>query len=186
MGSSPDVTTLGSSPNLTSLGSSPDISNGVVPVSTEPLAPVTPKPQGLILADIFNEDLYLELNPDVAEEVKKGKFKNGKEHFKKFGKEEKREFSLFVSSSILWENQIVKEAVDKGEYKNPIDYFLQVGQYNVSLEFSIFFSSQEYLAKNPDIKANLDKGDIKSPLEQFVKFGIKEGRQFSDFFDSEF
>jgi SAM-dependent methyltransferase len=39
---------------------------------------------------IFNETEYLEANPDVAAAVKDGRFRSGREHYKKYGKSEGR------------------------------------------------------------------------------------------------
>lgn len=39
---------------------------------------------------MFNEAEYLELNPDVAAAVKEGRFRNGREHYEKYGKSEGR------------------------------------------------------------------------------------------------
>lgn len=41
-------------------------------------------------AQTFDEAAYLQANPDVAAAVKAGTFKNGKEHFDKYGKDENR------------------------------------------------------------------------------------------------
>ena len=41
---------------------------------------------------IFNEKQYLENYPDVAAAIVRGEFKNGKEHFERYGKQEGRSF----------------------------------------------------------------------------------------------
>lgn len=47
----------------------------------------------LMSDSIFNEDEYLEANPDVALAVKAGQFRSGREHYKKYGKGEGRMLS---------------------------------------------------------------------------------------------
>jgi hypothetical protein len=47
----------------------------------------------------YNEERYLESNPDVVEGIKNGHFKNGREHFDKFGINEGRMYIPKIKSS---------------------------------------------------------------------------------------
>lgn len=82
---------------------------------------------------LFSENWYLErYKNDVAPAVKKGTFKNGYEHYVKYGKNEGRlpvppVPSDFCEGDYLDLNQDVKKAVDKGSYVSGVHHFMLYG-----------------------------------------------------------
>ena len=100
---------------------------------------------GKKILELFNEDIYLELNPDVK---KAGE--NPKEHFLKFGIKEGRP----------WQT-----AQNANSSNDPEKILL------IDKKTSELFNKDLYLKLNPDVKK---AGE--DPKEHFLKFGIKEGR----------
>lgn len=134
----------------------------------------------------FDEQYYLQQNPDVAAAVSKGAFASGQAHFNSFGRFEQRDPNAFFDTSFYL-----------GQYPdvaasglNPFQHFLQFG----SKEFRAFNANQlatidtdgngqlnefnvaAYRASNPDVAAALDNGSIASAYQHFVVFGQFEGR----------
>lgn len=124
---------------------------------------------------IFDEDVYLEPNPDVAEAVAAGET-TAIEHFVRYGKHELRQFSrIFNVEAYLAQNADVAAAVAAGE-TNAIAHYLKFGRFE-KREVSYIFKSSYYLAQNPDVAAAV-AGGVTSALEHFKKYGMREGRQF--------
>ncbi len=125
---------------------------------------------------IFDEDVYLEENPDVAEAVAAGET-TAIEHFVKYGKDESRQCSrIFNAQAYLEQNADVKAAVEAGE-TTAIAHYLQYGQFE-KREVSYIFKTSYYLAENPDV-AEAVEGGVTSALKHFKKHGMKEGRKFN-------
>ncbi len=125
---------------------------------------------------IFDEDVYLEENPDVAEAVAAGEI-TAIEHFVKHGKNESRKFSrIFSVEAYLEQNTDVAAAVQTGT-TNAIAHYLQFGRFE-KREVSYIFKSSYYLAENPDVAEAVESG-VTSALEHFTKHGMKEGRKFN-------
>jgi len=131
---------------------------------------------------IFDEDVYLEENPDVAQAVAAGET-TAIEHFVKYGKYEFRQFSrIFSVEAYLEQNADVKAAVEAGE-TNAIAHYLQYGQFE-KREFSYIFKSSYYLEQNADVAEAVESG-VTSALEHFKKYGMKEGRKFNPLINTE-
>ncbi|APC92238.1 hypothetical protein BBG19_1512 [Francisella sp. MA067296] len=76
----------------------------------------------------FDEYFYLKEYPDVAEAVKSGFFKNGLEHYMKYGINEGRKPILdFKEDFYLKEYPDVAEAVKSGFFKNGLEHYIKYG-----------------------------------------------------------
>ncbi|AFZ45543.1 outer membrane adhesin like protein [Halothece sp. PCC 7418] len=137
------------------------------------------------VTELFDEEFYLNNNPDVAEAVDTGLFETGVEHFLEFGIEEERApsliLSLFTEDSYLENNPDVEDAVIAGDFVNGLDHFLifgmNEGRNGTGYEF---FEAQEYLNVNPDVATAVDNGQLSSALEHFIYFGFGENRSGVD------
>jgi hypothetical protein len=130
---------------------------------------------------LFNENWYLQNNPDVAEAVRQGLI-TAEQHFELYGKYENRSPSPFFDPVMyLQQNPDVAAAVQSGLI-NAFDHFMSYGQ-NESRSPSLFFDPDVYLANNPDIAAALEAGLITSAFEHFLLYGQYEPRNISPFFD---
>jgi len=162
-----------------------------------------------IIINGFDEEKYLEANPDVREAIRKGQFKSAKDHLEKFGlneiKEGKRkfhpDFELYNEEKYLEANPDVKEAVDKGEFNSGFEHFCKYGYKDILekrrnlknnqelnlkeikevIKNSNLFDEEYYLKEYPDVKA----AKI-SPLEHYLLYGWKEGRNPSKNFDTKY
>lgn len=76
----------------------------------------------------FNENTYLQQNPDVADAVTKGLLKNGFEHWVKFGFNEGRTPQIpFNEPFYLDFNPDVTEAVNKGNFASGFEHYTLFG-----------------------------------------------------------
>jgi hypothetical protein len=69
-------------------------------------------------SQIFDEEYYLEHNPDVKDAVIKGTFKTGKDHYIKYGKDEGRKVKFNIITDILRTNPTLLDHIDN--YINPL------------------------------------------------------------------
>ncbi len=87
------------------------------------------------LINDFDEEKYLEANPDVKEAVEKGVYKSGLEHLEKYGLEEIRvgkrkfhpEYDFFNEEKYLKKFPDIKEAVKKGLFNSGFEHFCLYG-----------------------------------------------------------
>ncbi|MBK4729495.1 hypothetical protein JJD41_06395 [Oxynema sp. CENA135] len=128
---------------------------------------------------VFDQELYLALNQDVAAAVEAG-ITTAEEHFLQFGRYERREFSaIFSVSSYLEYNQDVAQAVEVGE-TTAFDHFKAFGRFE-KRECSKFFSVKDYLELNQDVAQAVEAGET-TAFDHFKGFGRFEKREFSKFF----
>jgi len=106
----------------------------------------------VISTDNFNEDFYLEVNPDVKQGVDSGELSSGYDHFVGIGVKEGRAFQLSQSSS--------------GELTPPMNIY------------SNNFDEEFYLEVNPDVREALLDDDFNSGYQHFIEIGVQEGRAF--------
>ena len=141
----------------------------------------------LNLDNCFDEQFYVEGNADVAEAVKQGKVKSGREHYEQFGKKENRNPSIaFDANQYLKENRDVKEAVEKsGGTYTAIDHFLANGDREGRSGNREFFNAGTYLAQNQDVAKQASQGNI-GAFEHAVKYGAKENREINALYDDRF
>jgi len=130
----------------------------------------------------FNEEFYLDRNPDVADAVEAGDLEDGLAHFRQFGLEEGRApapvFIGFDNEEYLENNSDVQQAVNNGDFKSGLDHFLQFGFEEQRAGVNLpNFDEQFYLNQNPDVARAVERGDFQNGLQHFVQFGLAEGRR---------
>jgi len=99
----------------------------------------------LVIRD-FNEELYLEANPDIKDMIKKGLYKNVKEYLEKQGIKEIKEgirkfhpeFEVFNEELYLEKFSDVKEAVEKKLFKNGFDHFCKDGYKEIITKYRLY------------------------------------------------
>lgn len=132
----------------------------------------------------FNEEFYLNTYKDIKDAVKKGAFKSGKEHYLKFGRQEKRLPIPQVPSSYnegiyRLANSDVDKAIRNSDYNNGVEHFVQFG-YKENRLFGLpeGFSEEKYKVLNPDVASAIKSGEIKSCVDHYCMYGYKENRKY--------
>ncbi len=135
----------------------------------------------LTINDLFDNNYYLNINPDVAAAVARGEFgSSGLEHFMEYGRFERRNPSaMFDTNFYLALYPDVEAAVQDGSI-TASDHFLQYGQTTIEKRDPILeFNTEEYLNKYPDIKDAVN-GDVLTGYEHFIKYGQYEYGKIGD------
>jgi len=78
----------------------------------------------------FCEQDYLLSNPDIADAVKRGKFRSGFEHWVGYGKDEGRSFqpAEFIEREYLELNPDVAKSVEEGQFASGLDHWRRRGR----------------------------------------------------------
>lgn len=121
----------------------------------------------LILNELFNENFYLERNPDVAGAIANGTFSSAFEHYNAFGKFEGRSPSIVFDSPFYFNNN------PNLAFEVAVDDYIQFGQFE-NRDPSALFDADYYLENNPDIAAIV--GPNFSAIAHFIRNGQFEGR----------
>jgi hypothetical protein len=124
----------------------------------------------------FDEELYLELNTDVADAVNAGDFESGWQHYEEYGLKENRP-AEFNETQYLEMNPDVEAAVEAGTFATGKDHFIQYGRAEGRAPI---FNEDDYLEINPDVAAAVENGDFESGLDHYIKYGRSEER-FTEF-----
>jgi lipopolysaccharide biosynthesis protein len=98
--------------------------------------------EDLQLEGLFDEDLYLSVNPDLSRGIRDGWLRSGKEHFFKHGRyevpsNEWRVFRFRLNGAVfdfderayLVDNPDVPVLISRGTYANGLDHFLHTGYH---------------------------------------------------------
>jgi Ca2+-binding RTX toxin-like protein len=126
--------------------------------------------------DLFDEEFYLNANPDVAEALASGKIRSAFRHFERFGQFEGRDPSLlFDTAYYLAENPDVAAAVASGEQESAFKHFRKFGQFEGRTPIAQF-DNNLYLAQNQDVAAAVSNGPFRSGYQHFVEYGQNENR----------
>ncbi|QDZ40572.1 hypothetical protein FRE64_11770 [Euhalothece natronophila Z-M001] len=129
---------------------------------------------------IFNESLYLEQNPDVANAVEDGLFDSALDHFQEFGLGENRiptdVLQNFDPTSYLSENSDVADAVEDEIFQSALDHYLSVGFQEGREGSNIPYDEAFYLNEHSDVLNAVESGDFGSGFEHFALFGLEENR----------
>lgn len=127
----------------------------------------------------FNEHVYLERNPDVAQAIAYGQLSSGYEHFELWGRTEGRTPTvLFDEQRYLTQNPDVAQAVATHATTSGYQHYLQHG-WSEGRAASPWFNSAAYLNSNPDVAhAQID------PLSHYLAFGVHEGRSIVAYDDA--
>ncbi len=125
--------------------------------------------------NIFDEESYLEANPDVAEAVAQGFLPNGLAHFQAFGRAEGRSpNSFFDADAYLERNPDVAAAVESGFVDSAWGHFAAFGAQENRAPNRVF-DPQSYKTANRDVEdAGMDA------TEHFLTFGAFEGRDLGN------
>ncbi len=76
---------------------------------------------------IFDEQLYLNQNPDIAQAVASGQVKSGFEHFILHGFNEGRSLGLFDEQFYLRQNPDIAQVVASGQLRSGLEHFIRYG-----------------------------------------------------------
>ncbi len=127
--------------------------------------------------DIFDENFYRLVYPDVGEARKQGIFASGLEHFQKFGLQEARIgiSPFYDEETYLESNADVAEAVQSGVFKTGLEHFIKFGFEEGRLSISSY-AEATYLRLNPDVAEAVRGGIFKSGFQHFIQRGLAEGR----------
>jgi len=125
---------------------------------------------------IFDEDFYLEFNPDVAAAVTAGDFSSGLGHFQRYGLQAGRTLvsPSFNERTYLENYPDVAAAVTAGNFSSGLDHYIRFGA--AEGRSGIAFNEDAYLALNPDVAAAVTAGDFDSGLAHYEQFGQSELR----------
>ena len=125
----------------------------------------------------FDEEFYLDNNPDVVQQVQNGLFINGLDHFMKQGQFQGRNPSLlFDETTYLVENPGVSQAVANDVFKSGFDHFINIGFFEGRDERATEFDERFYLSSNLIVALAVENGIFNSGFEHFIIFGEAEGR----------
>lgn len=138
--------------------------------------------------EFYNEQYYINNNPDVEQAVNAGTFDSGLGHFLRFGLDEgltqgrgapSEALSFFTEENYLQQNADVQNAIDQGVFDSGLEHFLRFGVNELEARSGTgydFFNRRSYIQENPDVERAVNKGTLDSALEHYVKFGFEEGR----------
>ena len=126
--------------------------------------------------NIFDENYYLNSNPDVKAAVQSGAIASGLEHFQKYGLAEGRtSVSPYYDEGLyLRKNPDVAAAVNSGGLKTGLQHYIQYGEAEGRSPGS--FDEQFYRQSNPDVVAAIQAGTFSSGLQHYIKYGQFENR----------
>jgi len=129
----------------------------------------------LPLAQLYDEQYYLNQNPDIAALVG-STFSSGFQHFVNFGVNEGRNPSVLYNESFyLANNNDVRNAVTSGAVSSGLVHFLTSG-HREGRDPSAFFDQSDYLLNNPDVDSAVDSGALVSAFQHYVIAGVDENR----------
>lgn len=138
---------------------------------------------------MWNEQAYLDANPDVAAAVKNKVFTTGWAHYQAAGQTEARtlaptsygtvSYSTFNSDAYLAANPDVAIAVKAGTITSAWAHLKAFGyaeQRSLTPTNYGTFSESSYLDANPDVAAAVKAGSFATGWQHYAKFGSAEGR----------
>jgi hypothetical protein len=127
----------------------------------------------------WNDQAYLDANPDIAPLVAKGEFPNGYAHYVSAGFMQGRDggFPRWSEKQYLTDNPDVAAAVEGGRFASGFDHYLKVGRAEGRLKgLRPRWVEESYLRRHGDVREAIARGEFKSGLEHYRKLGAKEGR----------
>jgi len=142
-----------------------------------PTAPIpADELNGLPFVQFFDEQFYLNTNPDVAAEIASGNLTSGYQHFVANGLLEGRNPSVLYDEDFYLANSPdVAAAVERGEIASGLVHYLNNGASELR-RASPFFNQSAYLDNNPDVLAAVQEGLFSSGFEHYIEFGAAEQR----------
>ena len=140
--------------------------------------------------DYWDEDDYLDANPDVAAVVSTNGFSSGYVHFMMFGKKEGRRGGLSIydypdywdESAYLDENPDIANAVFRHFFNNGYEHYLIYGEVEgriarVSTQLPAYWDEAGYLSVNTDVDDAVQSGWFSNGFEHYINWGRYEGRR---------
>ncbi|MGZ8144527.1 MAG: rhamnan synthesis F family protein, partial [Methylosarcina sp.] len=129
----------------------------------------------------FDENSYLEANPDVAQSVAKGAIPSGYIHYCLFGQAEGRICHKQELTAPLFDQKesFYRKAYENSSYKNTLDFdrFVEeVDRLTTHQDRLIDFDETVYLEANPDVGHSIAQGAFPSGFIHYCLFGQAEGR----------
>ena len=115
------------------------------------------------MTETFDEDFYLKKYPDVGAAVRRGRFRSGKDHYERYGRNEGRcpnEKSVQEPKESPRKVPKKKEPKKKEPKKGPCQ-----------------FDENFYLEDNPDVRAAVQRGRFGSGKDHYERHGRGEGRR---------
>lgn len=127
----------------------------------------------------FNENTYLQENPDVAQAVTNGFFTSGFQHWLKHGFSEGRTPQIaFQESFYLDLYPDVAQAVTNRNFANGLEHYALFGasEGRFSVSGVPNFNENTYLQANSDVAQAVTNGFFTSGFQHWLKHGFFEGR----------
>lgn len=132
---------------------------------------------------LFDEQYYLENNPDVAEAINNGTLSSAIAHFVTSGLTEGRAPSEYFAETYLKNNPDIAAGVENGDFSSGIHHFLKFGfaegrfPSDLLQDFETF-----YLSQNAEAAAAVANGTYANGLEYLVMVGLSQGGDpFADY-----
>ncbi len=129
----------------------------------------------------FDEEFYLESNPDVAAAVANGSLPSGREHFELFGESEGRNpNSDFDEAFYLASNPDVAAAVEAGHISSGFEHYRQFGAEEQRLPSANHRLIEEPITLEDFINRNFESssnsGSVEAVLAEYAeRYGIEAG-----------
>jgi hypothetical protein len=142
--------------------------------------------------DIFDEQFYLASYPWVKPAIDAGIVKSGLEHFEKFGQAAglTKVSRYFDEATYLAGNPelapFVRTVNPNAPFASGLDHFIQFGYEEGRTRVSPEYDEAFYVANNRDLLPFIQNGTFKDGYQHFVKFGAKERRFGTSFFETEY
>ncbi|NEQ40808.1 MAG: SGNH/GDSL hydrolase family protein [Okeania sp. SIO3I5] len=128
----------------------------------------------LTINQLFDEQFYLETNPEVAEAVANGTISDGLFHFIRFGQFERRDPSaIFNTNFYLAANPGVATVVEQN-ILTPTEHFINFGQFE-QRDPSVLLNTSFYLDRYPGVAEAIATSPL-TATEHFLNSGQFEGR----------
>lgn len=144
---------------------------------------------------VFDQEISLQINPDVAQAVTNGSVNSGFQHSANLGWAEKvaPQFTPapdpfepvpystpprppFYEETYLLRNPDVAEAVANGLFNSGLQHWATFGFAEGRRPQDINFEEDFYLSYHPDVAAAVANGSVSNGLEHYAAFGWSEGR----------
>ncbi len=132
----------------------------------------------LSITEVFNENYYLEINPEASTAVEQGAFDNGLEHFLSVGIDEGLRFTPLID--LDYYKRIANPNLVELTNREALGHLLEVG-IGEGLQFSPFIELEVYTEVNPELSDLSNE----AAFIHLQTVGINEGLQFSSFIDLE-
>ena len=130
---------------------------------------------------IFNEEFYLNSNPDVRAAVNARAVSSGFAHFQQFGLAEGRVnvSPYFDEGLYLRKYPDVAAVVRSGSLKSGLQHYIQSGEAEGRSPGS--FNEQYYRQRYPDVAAAIQAGTFSSGLQHYIRYGQFESNRAAVF-----